>query len=98
MSEEEQGIEKRLILVALWCIQFNATCRPPMSEVIQMLEGDTYISTPPFPFLVDALITPMKLFVCDPSSSTTYYLSMTDLLQQYYLEVETKNLNSTHGA
>jgi len=53
MSEEEQGIAKKLSLVGLWCIQFVASQRPSMSKVIQMLEGGIDIMTPPFPFPID---------------------------------------------
>jgi len=70
MSEEEQGIAKRLSLVGLWCIQFNASRRPPMSEVIQMLEGNADISLPPCPFPVDSPMAAMQLSASDPSSST----------------------------
>jgi serine/threonine protein kinase len=68
MSEEDQLIAKQLSLVGLWCIQFNASSRPPMSKVIQMLEGNIAITTPPFPFRVDA---PLQRSVSDQSSSSS---------------------------
>eukprot|EP00253_Pinus_taeda_P008144 PITA_08144 len=67
MSKEDEGIAKRLSSVGLWCIQFNASHRPSMSQVIQMLEGVVDITTPPFPFPVDT--TPLQLSAFDQSSS-----------------------------
>jgi serine/threonine protein kinase len=67
MSDEDQGIAKRLSLVGLWCIQFKASRRPSMSKVVQMLEGDVDITTPPFPLPVD---TPLQGSSSYQSSST----------------------------
>ncbi|KAF8008268.1 hypothetical protein BT93_K2058 [Corymbia citriodora subsp. variegata] len=38
-SEEDQRIIKKMIIVALWCIQLNPSERPSMHKVLQMLEG-----------------------------------------------------------
>ena len=67
MSEEDQGIAKKLSLVGLWCIQFKASGRPSMSKVVQMLEGSIDITTPPFPFPVD---THQQLSLFDQSGSS----------------------------
>ncbi|CAI9117632.1 OLC1v1019048C1 [Oldenlandia corymbosa var. corymbosa] len=40
MTDEETEIAKKLILVALWCIQMTPSDRPSMREVLEMLEGD----------------------------------------------------------
>lgn len=56
MSEEDQLIAKKLSLVGLWCLQFNASSRPPIGKVIQMLEGGDDIPippAPPFPLPID---------------------------------------------
>ncbi|KAH7853629.1 hypothetical protein Vadar_004867 [Vaccinium darrowii] len=43
---------KKMMLVALWCIQMKPTDRPSMSKVIEMLEGNIeQLHTPPKPFL-----------------------------------------------
>ena len=84
MSQEEQGIARKLSLVGLWCIQFNASRRPSMSQVIQMLEGVVDIITPPFPFPVDT--TPLQLCASVQSSST------------YALEAEMINPRRIHTA
>lgn len=38
-SEEDNILVKRMLLVALWCIQLNPSDRPSMNKVIEMLEG-----------------------------------------------------------
>lgn len=50
--EEEQRFSRKMIIVALWCIQLNPTDRPSMSEVLKMLEGEVeLLQIPPKPFL-----------------------------------------------
>ena len=44
-------VEKKLCLVALWCIQIKSSDRPDMSRVIEMLESDLdSLRMPPKPF------------------------------------------------
>ncbi|KAF7851243.1 hypothetical protein BT93_L4288 [Corymbia citriodora subsp. variegata] len=38
--EEERNVIKKMIIVALWCIQLDPDHRPPMRKVLEMLEGD----------------------------------------------------------
>ncbi|KAF8022056.1 hypothetical protein BT93_G2253 [Corymbia citriodora subsp. variegata] len=38
--EEEKKVIKKMIIVALWCIQLNPDHRPSMGKVLEMLEGD----------------------------------------------------------
>ena len=40
ITEEEKKIAKKMIIVALWCIQMNPNDRPSMNKVIEMLEGN----------------------------------------------------------
>ncbi|XP_048141800.1 rust resistance kinase Lr10-like [Rhodamnia argentea] len=48
--EEERKVIKKMIIVALWCIQLNPDHRPPMSKVLKMLEGDIgKLQMPPKP-------------------------------------------------
>ncbi|XP_048330648.2 rust resistance kinase Lr10 [Ziziphus jujuba] len=50
--EEERKLEKKMIIVALWCIQMRPSYRPSMSKVIEMLEGEIEsLELPPKPFL-----------------------------------------------
>ncbi|XP_073006719.1 rust resistance kinase Lr10-like isoform X1 [Typha latifolia] len=51
-SDDEKGIAKKLVIVALWCIQMNPVDRPSMSKVIEMLEGNLEdLDMPQRPFL-----------------------------------------------
>ncbi|XP_062175688.1 rust resistance kinase Lr10-like isoform X1 [Alnus glutinosa] len=51
-TEEEKKMGKKMIIVALWCIQMKPNDRPSMSKVIQMLEGKVEcLQMPSKPFL-----------------------------------------------
>ncbi|KAJ4952526.1 hypothetical protein NE237_029358 [Protea cynaroides] len=51
-TEDEKDIVKKLIIVALWCIQMRPNDRPSMSKVIEMLEGSVeLLQMPPKPSL-----------------------------------------------
>uniref|UniRef100_A0A0D6QSA8 Protein kinase domain-containing protein n=1 Tax=Araucaria cunninghamii TaxID=56994 RepID=A0A0D6QSA8_ARACU len=65
MDEEDEKIAEKLSLVGLWCIQYNPCDRPPMSKVIQLLEGNFERCVPPFPFPVNAVTQ------ADPTSSSS---------------------------
>ncbi|CAN6894613.1 unnamed protein product [Brassica oleracea] len=39
IMEQEEKIAKKMALVGLWCIQTSPSDRPPMKEVVEMLEG-----------------------------------------------------------
>ncbi|XP_056160147.1 rust resistance kinase Lr10-like [Syzygium oleosum] len=74
--EEEREVIKKMILVALWCIQLIPDHRPPMNKVLQMLEGDMgNIQMPPKPLIyppdepVDNNKAEMELETFAPSSS-----------------------------
>ncbi|XP_061356160.1 LEAF RUST 10 DISEASE-RESISTANCE LOCUS RECEPTOR-LIKE PROTEIN KINASE-like 2.1 [Gastrolobium bilobum] len=50
--EEEKKLAKKMIIVALWCIQLMPDDRPSMSKVVEMLEGDVEsLEMPPKPSL-----------------------------------------------
>ena len=52
VTEEENKIVKKMIIVALWCIQLKPDDRPSMSKVVEMLEGDVEsLEMPPKPTL-----------------------------------------------
>ncbi|XP_073100088.1 rust resistance kinase Lr10-like [Elaeis guineensis] len=52
MTEVEEEISRRMILVGLWCIQIKPTDRPSMSKVLDMLEGRIiHLQIPPMPDL-----------------------------------------------
>ena len=51
-TEEESRIRKKMIIVALWCIQLKPSDRPSMNEVKKMLERELEsLQMPPKPFL-----------------------------------------------
>ncbi|XP_075636999.1 LEAF RUST 10 DISEASE-RESISTANCE LOCUS RECEPTOR-LIKE PROTEIN KINASE-like 2.5 [Castanea sativa] len=50
--EEEKKIVKKMIMVALWCIQMKPSDRPSMNKVVEMLEGEVEcLQMPSKPFL-----------------------------------------------
>jgi len=52
VTEEENKIAKKMIIVALWCIQLKPNDRPSMNKVVEMLEGDIEeLEIPPKPIL-----------------------------------------------
>ncbi|KAM3686349.1 hypothetical protein ACJW31_11G192800 [Castanea mollissima] len=46
---------KKLVMVAIWCVQDVPLLRPSMREVTHMLEGILEISAPPCPFLYNSM-------------------------------------------
>ncbi|KAK9103844.1 hypothetical protein Sjap_021098 [Stephania japonica] len=51
-EEGEKKIVRKLILIALWCIQMTPADRPSMGRVIEMLEGPVeLLQVPPKPYL-----------------------------------------------
>ncbi|KAL8116514.1 hypothetical protein AgCh_022867 [Apium graveolens] len=60
-TEEERKLVKKMITVALWCIQMKPSERPSMNRVIEMLEGDIdHLVMPPKPFLYPPEEDPAK--------------------------------------
>ncbi|KAF7848810.1 hypothetical protein BT93_L1539 [Corymbia citriodora subsp. variegata] len=50
--KEERNVIKKMIIVALWCIQLDPDHRPPMNKVLEMLEGDIgKLHMPPKPLI-----------------------------------------------
>ncbi|TXG51434.1 hypothetical protein EZV62_023958 [Acer yangbiense] len=61
MTEEENEIAKRMIIVGLWCIQARPLDRPSMSKVIDMLQGSIEaLQIPSNPFLSSPLRSPVE--------------------------------------
>ncbi|KAJ8775212.1 hypothetical protein K2173_020216 [Erythroxylum novogranatense] len=56
-TEEQNKITKKIIVVALWCIQLKPDNRPPMHKVIEMLEQDVEsLKLPPKPLLSSQVV------------------------------------------
>ncbi|XP_039173590.1 rust resistance kinase Lr10 [Eucalyptus grandis] len=75
--QEEREIIRKMVIVALWCIQLIPNDRPSMTKVLDMLEGDiNKLQLPPKPLLypsdepVDNVYTGIELESCSISSST----------------------------
>ncbi|KAL0378057.1 UNVERIFIED_CONTAM: LEAF RUST 10 DISEASE-RESISTANCE LOCUS RECEPTOR-LIKE PROTEIN KINASE-like 2.4 [Sesamum radiatum] len=52
MTEEQEESARKMLLVGVWCIQTAPSDRPPMTKVLEMLEGSLEsIQIPPKPFL-----------------------------------------------
>ncbi|XP_010419028.1 PREDICTED: LEAF RUST 10 DISEASE-RESISTANCE LOCUS RECEPTOR-LIKE PROTEIN KINASE-like 2.1 [Camelina sativa] len=52
LTKEQEEITKKMILVALWCIQSSPTNRPSMNRVVEMMEGTLdALEVPPKPVL-----------------------------------------------
>ncbi|XP_077228286.1 LEAF RUST 10 DISEASE-RESISTANCE LOCUS RECEPTOR-LIKE PROTEIN KINASE-like 2.1 [Tasmannia lanceolata] len=51
-SDDEKEVAKKLIIVALWCIQMKPADRPSMGKVLEMVEGSVeLLQIPPKPSL-----------------------------------------------
>lgn len=50
INVDDDYVLNKMCLVGLWCIQHIPSARPSMDGVIQMLEGNAEIQTPPYPF------------------------------------------------
>ncbi|KAJ9679848.1 hypothetical protein PVL29_021683 [Vitis rotundifolia] len=51
-TEDEKKLVKKMVLVALWCIQLKPTNRPSMGKALEMLEGEVeLLQMPPKPTL-----------------------------------------------
>ncbi|XP_048327202.2 PR5-like receptor kinase [Ziziphus jujuba] len=60
-TEEEKEIARKMLLVSFWCIQTNPSDRPPMTKVVDMLEGELqHVQIPPKPFLFSPARSPQQ--------------------------------------
>ncbi|XP_031400673.1 G-type lectin S-receptor-like serine/threonine-protein kinase LECRK3 [Punica granatum] len=50
LSDEGGKKLKRMVMVAIWCLQEDPSLRPSMRKVTQMLEGAIKVPVPPCPF------------------------------------------------
>ncbi|XVE75220.1 hypothetical protein DITRI_Ditri12bG0078200 [Diplodiscus trichospermus] len=60
MDEEDEERVRKMIIVSLWCIQTDPSSRPPMSRVVEMMEGNIEsLTIPPKPFLSSPPTSPI---------------------------------------
>lgn len=51
LNDKERELQRKMIMVSLWCVQTNPSSRPAMSKVVEMLEGNLEsLQIPPTPF------------------------------------------------
>ena len=51
-KEDDMKYMKKMVIVALWCVQMKPTDRPSMSKALEMLEGEVeLLQMPPKPTL-----------------------------------------------
>ncbi|RHN77721.1 putative glycerophosphodiester phosphodiesterase, protein kinase RLK-Pelle-LRK10L-2 family [Medicago truncatula] len=89
VTEEEKKIVKKMIIVALWCIQLKPDDRPSMIKVVEMLEGDVEsLEMPPKPTLY-----PHETVVDDQRTNLDQTMSSDDYTSSYdSVERETSSL------
>ncbi|KAL3726213.1 hypothetical protein ACJRO7_031152 [Eucalyptus globulus] len=80
--EEERETTRKMIIVALWCIQLSPNDRPSMRKVLDMLEGDMdRLQLPPKPLFypreapIDDVDAEIELETVSSSSSTPIVFS-----------------------
>ncbi|KAB2627004.1 receptor-like protein kinase [Pyrus ussuriensis x Pyrus communis] len=91
-TEEEKKIIKKMIIVALWCIQMKPSDRPSMNKVVEMLEGEIEsLQMPPKPFLYPQQ---MPVVVTGGSSSTASAASRTTTTSREIVLIADENSHS----
>ncbi|XP_042487657.1 rust resistance kinase Lr10-like [Macadamia integrifolia] len=78
-SEDDKKIARKIIIVALYCIQMKPVDRPSMSKVIEMLESPTeLLQMPPKPFLasLERVEEDHIIMESSPNSESSSYNSL----------------------
>jgi serine/threonine protein kinase len=80
VPEEDMKIVKKMIIIALWCIQINPNDRPSMSKVVEMLEGDIdSLEMPPEPTMYpDEMISADETTISNQTISSDFISSSHD--------------------
>ncbi|GLT29048.1 hypothetical protein SLA2020_039380 [Shorea laevis] len=87
-TEDQKRIAKKMIIVALWCIQMKPTNRPPMNKVIEMLEAELEsLQMPPTPFQLYPHATQQ-----DDVTEKTYLTESTSFSSCNDIEIESISL------
>ncbi|XP_056165218.1 PR5-like receptor kinase, partial [Syzygium oleosum] len=70
VTEEEEVLARKMIVVSLWCIQTSPSDRPPIVKVIEMLEGSfESLQIPPKPMLYPPTQPPSQHWEMTTSNS-----------------------------
>ncbi|XP_057754429.1 receptor-like kinase TMK2 [Arachis stenosperma] len=91
ISNEDNDMIKKIILVSLWCIQPNPAHRPSMSKVVEMLHGE--LESVPFP-PKPVLYSPERsqLEILDTSSSSKHETILTTTEESSSIHEINKNV------
>ncbi|KAL3534324.1 hypothetical protein ACH5RR_002785 [Cinchona calisaya] len=85
VTEEEKAIARKIVLIALWCIQMTPEDRPSMREVLEMFESDIRsLQLPPKPLLYP----PDSPILAPKSSHSSSEESTEPLCNSVVLEIE----------
>lgn len=97
---EEEDMEKaeRVAMVALWCAQDSPDDRPPMSDVVKMLEGEVEIMPPskPFDYLFSTSTKTPKSHIKYSSGKTYFYPreESTPIMTEYDIQFSNSDYSS----
>ncbi|KAL1361289.1 hypothetical protein AAHE18_04G242900 [Arachis hypogaea] len=92
ISDEDNDMIKKIILVSLWCIQPNPSHRPSMSKVVEMLHGELEsIPFPPKPVLYSP--ERCQLEILDTSSSSKHETILTTTEESSSIHEINKNVS-----
>ncbi|GKV39798.1 hypothetical protein SLEP1_g47515 [Rubroshorea leprosula] len=87
-NEDEKRTAKKMIIVALWCIQMKPSDRPSMNKVIKMLEAELEsLQMPPTPFQFHPHATQQ-----DDVTEKTYLTESTSFSSCNDIEIESISL------
>ncbi|XP_058102700.1 rust resistance kinase Lr10-like isoform X1 [Magnolia sinica] len=84
-AEDEKEIAKKMVIVALWCIQMKPANRPSMSKVIEMLEGSVeLLQMPAKPFHSSPQRVPDEDHATDTNPTESSSIEELGLLSENY--------------
>ncbi|GKV48094.1 hypothetical protein SLEP1_g54930 [Rubroshorea leprosula] len=87
-TEDQKRIAKKMIIVALWCVQMKPIDRPSMNKVIEMLEAEVEsLQMPPTPFQLYPHATQQ-----DDVTKKTYLTESTSFSSCNDIEIESISL------
>ncbi|QHO09753.1 Receptor-like kinase, putative [Arachis hypogaea] len=92
ISDEDNDMIKKIILVSLWCIQPNPSHRPSMSKVVEMLHGELEsVPFPPKPVLYSPERSQLEML--DTSSSSKHETILTTTEESSSIHEINKNVS-----
>lgn len=75
LPDQQEALQKlQFLRIGLWCIQHMPSMRPPMSRVVQFIEGTIALEDPPNPS-PQMTITRLPSFLSDSEQTSTSYVN-----------------------